>query len=172
MANGSDLLSGPDSGLTDGDRLRITSDDPRGPGGPDLASKRVRRSRSISLIILLALIGAALWLGTGRGHSTTASPPHHHAHHTAPPAPGGGAGPAELGRGAHLYRSDGEPRRIARHHVDRDVTRTSRRGATAPGGQLGAPAPKRFVHRHVCDPIGPWARTRIDGSSAPTVNCS
>jgi hypothetical protein len=87
MANGSDLLPRPDAGLTGGGRWPITTDTPRRPHdpGPDLASKRVRRNRYISLILLLALVAAGLWFGLGRGHSTTASPPHHHAHRPLPP---------------------------------------------------------------------------------------
>ena len=87
MANGSDLLSRPDGALTGGDRRRITTDDPKGPvdPGPDMASKRVRRNRYMSLLLLLALIAAGLWLGLGRGYSRTASPPHHRAARHLPP---------------------------------------------------------------------------------------
>jgi poly-gamma-glutamate synthesis protein (capsule biosynthesis protein) len=52
-----------------------------------MASKRVRRNRYISLLLLLGLTAAGLWLGLGRGHASTASPPHHHAKRPHRPAP-------------------------------------------------------------------------------------
>jgi Bacterial capsule synthesis protein PGA_cap len=78
MANGSDLLSRPDARRAGAGRTSDGSDRPSGPG-PDLASRRVRRRRSIFLVLLLALIGAGLWFGLGRGHGagTVPSPPHH-----------------------------------------------------------------------------------------------
>lgn len=77
---GSDLLIGPRPGTQE-------TDESPGDGAPHLqvggsarhrrGSRRVRRNRLIALLILLAMLGAGLWLGIGRGGTTTAFPPRH-----------------------------------------------------------------------------------------------
>jgi hypothetical protein len=87
MANGSGLLSRPEEEVAEGPRTQADIPGrPTGPG-PDMASRRVRRNRFIALLIVVALIGAGLWLSLGRGQSPTASPPHPHAPRPVPAAP-------------------------------------------------------------------------------------
>ena len=84
MANGSDLLSRPDSGWTALPRTAPVAAPHPNDGGPDLASRRVRRNRALALMVLLALLAGSLWLSLGR-HGTSAAPPHHP--HTPRPVP-------------------------------------------------------------------------------------
>ena len=86
MANGSGLLTRPEGGTAKPPPTRAAP--PRKPNGPrpDLASRRVRRNRLIALLIVLALIGAGLWLSRGRGHHTAAPPPHPHVRRPLPAA--------------------------------------------------------------------------------------
>jgi len=88
VANGSGLLVRPGPGRTGSPRsLPDVVAPPHYPGGPDVASRRVRRNRGIFLLVLLALI-AGLWLSVGRGHTGTAAPPPRpHHHHRVPPTP-------------------------------------------------------------------------------------
>jgi hypothetical protein len=84
MANGSGLLARPDSARAASVQ---TSPHRPGPPPPDLASRRVRRNRSIALLVVLALAAGALWLGLGGGNGTTASPPRHVLRQRPIPAP-------------------------------------------------------------------------------------
>jgi Bacterial capsule synthesis protein PGA_cap len=85
VASGTDLLSRPDAGPAEVPATRPQPEPSPERPVPDLASRRVRRNRILTLLILLALIAAGLWLGLGRGHGTAATPPHRpHHHHRAP----------------------------------------------------------------------------------------
>jgi hypothetical protein len=88
VANGSGLLVRPRPGPAGPARSRPDFVPPPSlPGGPDMASRRVRRNRGIVLLVLLAL-AAGLWLSLGRGHTGNAAPPPKpHHHHRVPPPP-------------------------------------------------------------------------------------
>jgi hypothetical protein len=84
VANGSGLLSRPDSGRAEAPGASPGWTSPPDESGPDLASRRVRRNRGLALVILLALIAGGLWFGTGRGHRNAGTPARHphHRHRT------------------------------------------------------------------------------------------
>ncbi len=79
MGYGSGLLIRPDA------RPTVPGAMPPVDPAPGSVSRRVRRNRSLALLLLLALIAAGFWLAGGRDHGATVSPPHHpHRIHPAP----------------------------------------------------------------------------------------